>query len=152
MVVLTSLSCAKWKKKASTLTAVSPRVSKSQSLADPPSLWIELDEKSGRPRGNVILRRDYFPPAAAGQMRLPACLASLPDSFELGTVVCDQPKGSAPSRLLGRQVEQDCYTDPTEARIPAKEVLTMPGCKKAAVFLHAFEPKLQLDIEIRELN
>src|SRR5262249_25547167 len=77
------------------------------------SALFDVDDDSGRPKANLVLRLDFFPAAQPGSATLPACYKAFPADFELGTVACaDDPAAPQTARLTAGNVEQDCYTDP----------------------------------------
>jgi len=108
----------------------------------------ELDEESGRIKSNLVLRLDYFPAAQKGKSTLPVCFSALPRSFRIGVVGCLDAPGK---RLIvtAKNVEQVCYTNPAQSRTPAASPVRIPGCRKAYVIAHQFEPQLRIDVELR---
>ena len=114
-------------------------------------ITFDIDEKSSRPRADLVLRLDYFPAPRPGAVNLPACYKPFPADFELGFVSC-VGKTDAQRPLLAKNVEQDCYTDPRAPGKDVTEALVMEGCKKAIATVHDFDPKLRVDVELRDVN
>jgi hypothetical protein len=121
------------------------------SDSDQTGATFDVDEKTGHPKINLVLRLDYFPPAQPGAASLPACFNPLPVDFDLGTVQCaDNPAEAV--QLTAGNVEQDCYTDPKSARTPPQDVVELDGCKHGVVLVHSFNPPLRIDTEVRDVN
>lgn len=111
----------------------------------------EVDEKTTRPRGALVLRLDYFPEPQAGVTNLPACYGSFGDDFELGVAYCDgKPEAKVP--VTAKNVDQDCYTDSKQGRRAAVAPVSLVSCRRGVLLVHAFEPQLRIDYEIREVN
>jgi hypothetical protein len=105
-------------------------------------------ENSGKLRANLVLRLDHFPEPAEGKRQLPKCRKSFPDTFEFGYLRCTSGK-EARVPVLGKHLDQECYTSETPKRIKAKELLRIEGCTLATLHMHEFEPKLFIDREVR---
>jgi len=158
MLLLTALIACKvsrWRKNDASPSAGSEIILPRQVAgADPNGTTgtaFDVDDKTGRPKGTLTLRLDYFPQPAPGSATLPACYSGFPPDFDLGFVVCsDKPGEHWP--LAGRNVEQDCYTDPKIARLPASQPVTLIGCKRGMLLVHTFEPRVTVDVEVRDVN
>ena len=112
---------------------------------------IEIDEKTGRTKSDIVLRLDYFPPPSPGATTLPTCYQAFASGFEIGTFMCEgRPDTQRP--LLAKHVDQECYTDSRRGRIPAAEPVSIPGCRRGVVQAFKFEPDLRLDVEVRDVN
>ncbi len=110
----------------------------------------DVDERTGKPRANLIVRLDHFPEARPGATNLPICYPRLAADFDLGTVTCDA-EGSQPQRLVAANVAQECYTNPQQKRSEPTQGLLLPGCRRATIRMHGFEPKLALDVEQKDV-
>lgn len=145
----------RWKKSptdaAAVSTAAPKRVADAEAQSDLRSASFDVDEKSGRPRSFLILRLDHFPDPKPGTSSLPSCWRAFPGDFDLGMAFCDgKPEIKVP--VFAKNVEQDCYTDPKVERTPAASPLALLGCKKAYVVMHQFEPRMRVDVELRDVN
>ena len=130
---------------------VLPRKTADADPAAAASTTFDIDEKTGRSKAVLVLRLDYFPDPKPGVTNLPLCYRAFPETFEVGVAVCDgQPDLKVP--VLAKNLDQDCYTDPTVERTIALQPLVMPGCKRGAVLVHAYEPRLRVDLEVRDVN
>jgi hypothetical protein len=151
--VATGCKVSRWQKSGDTGTpaaAALPQRAGDEAASAAP-VTFDVDDKTGRPKSNVVLRLDYFPDPQPGQANLPACYDEFPADFDLGTVSCvDKPAVSQP--LLAKNVEQDCYTDPKRERVAAGQPLLLPGCRKGQIVTHAFTPALRVDLEVRDVN
>lgn len=120
------------------------------AAAAAPGTGFDVDERTGRPRANLIVRLDHFPEARPGATNLPICYPRLAADFELGTVTCDA-EGAQPQRLVAANVAQECYTNPQQKRSEPTQALLLQGCRRATIRMHGFEPKLALDVEQKDV-
>ncbi len=155
LVSVAGCKVARWKKpdkEASNAGAVATpaRVGEADASASTAQRF-DVDEKSGRPRGSLVLRLDYFPEPKPGSTNLPACYAPFAADFDLGIAYCDgKPEAKVP--VTAKNVDQDCYTDPKLGRRPAAQPVILAGCRKGILLVHAFQPALRVDVEVRDLN
>lgn len=110
----------------------------------------DIDERTGRAKAVLVLRLDYFPAPRPGVTNLPVCYAPFPEAFEVGVAVCEG-KPDVRVAVLAKNLDQDCYTDPSVERVSALQPLVMPGCKRGSVIPHVFEPRLRVDLEVRDV-
>lgn len=114
-------------------------------------LSFDVDEKTGRTKSTLVLRLDHFPDPKPGVTNLPVCYAPFPEGFEVGVAVCDgRPDVRIP--VFAKNVDQDCYTNPSMQRVSALQPLVLPGCRKGGLLVHAYDPRLKVDLEVRDVN
>jgi len=125
------------------------RTGDADATASGPTAAFDVEEKTGRLKSTLVLRLDYFPEPKPNVTNLPACFEPLPADFEIGVVTCaERPGDKRPVAV--KNLDQDCYTNPKQVRIPAAQPLSLPGCKKAQVMVHAFAPSVRVDVEVKD--
>lgn len=111
----------------------------------------DMDERTGRAKGRLILRLDYFPEARPGGTNLPVCYDAYEPNFELGSAMCDG-KPETKVALTAGMLNQECYTHPEVAKVPASQTLVLLGCKRGMILALAFTPPLKIDVETKEVG
>jgi len=133
-------------------TAPLPARVESATAPKPASGLFDLDEQSGRPRSNLVLRLDYFPTPEPGKTTLPACYTEFPADFEVGEVEClesTRTDGTKSVPVLAKHLVQSCYTIPDRSRVSPSEPFVFTGCSRARVVTYAYNPQVRVDVEIR---
>lgn len=160
LFVLAGCKAATWKKTkpdesaksaVNTVALMPKKVGEGDATKEGAVITFDVDEKTGRARSTLVLRLDYFPEPRPGVTNLPACYAALPGTFELGVLSCVDKPGDK-KVVFVRNVDQDCYTNPKDDRVAASEPVTLPGCRRGQLLVHAFEPGLKVDTETRDVN
>lgn len=132
-------------------TEAAPQPKRSADAQPAAGVHFDVDEKTSRPRGTLVLRLDYFPEPKAGVTNLPACYGAFGGDFELGVASCEgKPESRVP--VFAKNVDQDCYTDAKQGRRPAVAPVALAGCKKGVLMVHVFDPPLRVDLEVRDVN
>lgn len=119
-----------------------------ESNSGQPPVMIEIDEKTAKPRMNLVLRLDYFPENSGVKKtrNFPKCLSPLDSDEEIGVLYCDGQAGTRRG-LYARMVDQDCYTGGGMHRRSGQEILTFERCRSVVALLHQFLPPIRLDLE-----
>lgn len=111
----------------------------------------DIDERSGRAKAILVLRLDYFPDPRPGVTNLPVCYAPFAETFDVGLAMCDgKPEIKIP--VQAKNLDQDCYTDPSVERVVAIQPLVIPGCKKGVMLVHTFDPRVRVDVEVHDVK
>jgi hypothetical protein len=150
---LSGCKVGRWKKTRDTGTPAAAVLPQKTADASPASGGpsFDVDEKTGRLKATLVLRLDYFPEPRPGQANLPACYAPFPQDFAIGVATCaDKPDVSIP--VTAKNIDQDCYTDAKQERTAAVQPLLLPGCRRGQLLVHAFEPGVRVDTELRDIN
>lgn len=157
MVTSSACKSSEWRRRKAEIQedqvqgAKPPQLTKTAEASPSAARDLELDERSGRPKASLVLRLDHFPEPRPGATTLPACYATFASEFALGYVECEgKPETRRP--LLAANVEQVCYTDTNRKAFAAREPLSLPGCRRARMMTHRYQPPIILDVELRELN
>ena len=112
---------------------------------------IEINQGTFRLQTHLVLRLDYYSEhrGIKSLRRFPKCVRPFKPHEEIGFITCE---GQEDSRrvLLGKMVDQDCYTRPHGMRVIATEVIEYKNCRVAHALLHQFSPPLRLDTEIKD--
>ncbi len=152
-LLLAACKASRFKKEDESEAKATPKPKRVESADATAGLPVnfEIDEKTTRPRGALVLRLDYFPDPQPGVTNLPACYGSFGDDFELGVAYCEgKPETKVP--VTAKNVDQDCYTDSKQGRRAAVAPVSLASCRRGVLLVHAFEPTLRVDYEIREIN
>lgn len=112
---------------------------------------VEIEDKTGRTKSDIVLRLDYLPKPSPGTATLPLCYQVFDAEFEIGSIMCDGLPETQRA-LFAKNVDQECYTDSRRGRQPAAEPISLPGCRRGVIVTHKFEPRLRLDVELRDVN
>lgn len=144
----------KWRDKESAQashTASAPvRATGADATAAVPGPYVDVDDKSGKLKAELVLRLDFFPEPKPGAASLPVCFEPLESTFDLGFIMCEG-KPEAKQALTAGNLLQECYTQPTAAKVPAVKALSLVGCKRAVVLAHVFQPRLKIDVEAKDV-
>ncbi len=136
---------------AGTEAAPAPKRVSEADAAPAATVTFDVDEKTSRPRGTLVLRLDYFADPKPGVTNLPACYGAFGGDFELGIAYCEG-KPESKVTVTAKNVDQDCYTDSKQGRRAAMVPVTLPGCRRGVMLVHSFDPQLRVDLEIRDIN
>ena len=115
--------------------------------ASQPGEDFAVEAKSGVAKPRLVLRLDYFPTPSPGRSTLPACFPPFDGQFELGLVVCESTGQVVP--LRAEAIDQECYTDSRAEGSAASKPILLPGCQRAKVVTHGFDPPLLVHAEAR---
>lgn len=152
-LLLGACKASRFKKEDDSDSQSAPQPKRVESADATPAAQVafDIDEKTTRPRGALVLRLDYFPEPKPGVTNLPACYGAFGGDFELGVAYCDgKPETKVP--VTAKNVDQDCYTDSKQGRRAAIAPVSLASCRRGVLLVHAFDPQLRIDYEIREVN
>ena len=154
LMIVAGCKAAAWRKQkadAEMETGQPPQVVRSSEATPAMAQIVEIDEKTGRTKADLVLRLDYVPPPAPGVTTLPTCYPAFRGDFEIGSFMCEGRPETQRS-LLAKNVDQECYTDSRRGRLAAAEPVSIPSCRRGVIESYRFEPNLRLDVEVRDVN
>lgn len=151
----TACKAARWRDQEKATETGQPSVPQlvggADAIAGQAGPAFDVEEKSGKIKADLVLRLDHFPSKPQpGAANLPVCYPPFPNDFVVGEVMCSGQAGTT-IPLIAANLRQECYTDPSSAKVTATAPLSMPGCARGAIMLLPFDPPLAVDAEAKDV-